>query len=220
MVQTIVLHTTCSSSSSRGAAAVVAKLSNAAHCSGAATEQPAAENGAADTAASCSSCSRFQQQQQWEIKSSSAAEQLLWAACSGRSSPQQQRKVCTNKVCNVIKKYRPSWPQKKSLKKEFKKKNKYSKKGKGEGGGSSSLKLNLTDPCRTRGMLGRRAGSTVPVYAQVQCREHKTGQQKVPFYCEDKIHCRSGYSLSMPLPLTLQVFISNVEGSMYKHHFP
>ena len=29
------------------------------------------------------------------------------------------------------------------------------------------------------GMLGWRAGSTVSVYAQVQCREPKTGQQKV-----------------------------------------
>ena len=30
-------------------------------------------------------------------------------------------------------------------------------------------------------MLGRQAGSTVSVYAQVQCREPKTGQQKVQF---------------------------------------
>ena len=64
------------------------------------------------------------------------------------------------------------------------------------GGGSSSFELNLTDPCRTWGMLGWRAGSTVSVYAQVQCREPKTGQQKVQFYFEDEIYCRSGYSLS------------------------
>ena len=31
----------------------------------------------------------------------------------------------------------------------------------------------------------------------VQCREPKTGQQKVQLYCKDEIHCRSGYSLSM-----------------------
>ena len=31
----------------------------------------------------------------------------------------------------------------------------------------------------------------------VQCREPKTRQQKVQFYYEDEIHCRSGYSLSM-----------------------
>ena len=33
---------------------------------------------------------------------------------------------------------------------------KYSMKGKGEEGGSSSLKLKLTDPCRTYKMLGRQ----------------------------------------------------------------
>ena len=31
----------------------------------------------------------------------------------------------------------------------------------------------------------------------VQCREQKTGQHKVQFYCEDEIHRQSGYSLSM-----------------------
>ena len=36
-----------------------------------------------------------------------------------------------------------------------------------------------------KGMLGRQAGSPIAVYAQVQCREPKTGQQKVHFYCED-----------------------------------
>ena len=35
-------------------------------------------------------------------------------------------------------------------------------------------------------MLGRRAGSTVSVYAQVQCREPKTGQQKVQFNVKTK----------------------------------
>ena len=35
--------------------------------------------------------------------------------------------------------------------------------GKRGGGSSSSFELNLTDPCRTWGMLGRRAGSTVSV---------------------------------------------------------
>ena len=69
--------------------------------------------------------------------------------------------------------------------------------GKRGGTGSSSLKLNLIYPCRAWGMLGRQAGATVSVYARVQCREPKTGQQKVQFYCEDEIHCRSGYSLSM-----------------------
>ena len=48
-------------------------------------------------------------------------------------------------------------------------------------------------------MLGRRAGSTVSVYEQIQCREPKSGQQNVQFYCEDEIDCRSGYSLSMPI---------------------
>ena len=36
-------------------------------------------------------------------------------------------------------------------------------------------------------MLGQRAGSTVLVYAQVQGREPKAGQQKVQYYCEDEI---------------------------------
>ena len=44
-------------------------------------------------------------------------------------------------------------------------------------------------------MLGRRAGSPFAVYVivQVQCREPKTGQEKVHFYCEDD----SSYYLSM-----------------------
>ena len=33
------------------------------------------------------------------------------------AAPSSREKVCTNKVCNVIKKYRPSWPQKNLLKK-------------------------------------------------------------------------------------------------------
>ena len=61
-----------------------------------------------------------------------------------------------------------------------------------EGGVTSSLKLNLTDPCRIVpcwyhcwGMPGQRDGSPFAVYAQMQCREPKTGQEKVQFYCED-----------------------------------
>ena len=34
-------------------------------------------------------------------------------------------------------------------------------------------------------MPGRRAGSPIAVYVQVQCREPKTGQEKVQFYCKD-----------------------------------
>ena len=53
------------------------------------------------------------------------------------------------------------------------------------GGHASSLKLNLTDPWRTVpcqyhgwGMPGRWAVSSIAVYARVQCREPKTGQEK------------------------------------------
>ena len=42
-------------------------------------------------------------------------------------------------------------------------------------------------------MPGRMAGSPIAVYAQVQCREPKTGQQKVQLQCEDNYHCQSGY---------------------------
>ena len=42
-------------------------------------------------------------------------------------------------------------------------------------------------------MPGGRAGSPIAVYAQVQCREPKTGQPKVQLYCEDDSHCQSGY---------------------------
>ena len=70
-------------------------------------------------------------------------------------------------------------------------------------GDSSSLKLNLSDPCRTVpcqyhgwGMPGQRAGSPIAVYA-VQCQEPKTGQEKVQLYCEDDILFLSSYYLSM-----------------------
>ena len=75
---------------------------------------------------------------------------------------------------------------------------------KGVGGDATSVKLNLTDPCcilpcqyHGCGMQGRRAGSPIAVYARVQCREPKTGQQKVQFYCEDDILFLSSYYLSM-----------------------
>ena len=59
-----------------------------------------------------------------------------------------------------------------------------------EGADASSVKLNLTFHYSTEtgryrggGMPDRRVGSPVTVYAQVrvQCREPKTGQQKVQF---------------------------------------
>ena len=46
-------------------------------------------------------------------------------------------------------------------------------------------------------MPGRRAGSPIAVYSQVQCREPKTGQEKVQFYCEDDSLFLSSYYLSM-----------------------
>ena len=46
-------------------------------------------------------------------------------------------------------------------------------------------------------MPGRWAGSPVTVYAQEQCREPKTGQEKVQFYCEDDSLFLSSYYLSM-----------------------
>ena len=74
----------------------------------------------------------------------------------------------------------------------------------GEEGVASPLKLNLTDPCRTVrcqyhgwGMPGCRAGSPFAVYAWVQCREPKTGQKKVQFYCKDDWLWPSCYYLSM-----------------------
>ena len=75
-----------------------------------------------------------------------------------------------------------------------------------KGGVTSSLKLNLTDPCRIVscryhcwGMPGRQAGSPFAVNTQVQCREPKTGPEKVQFYCEDDWLFLSSYYLSMPL---------------------
>ena len=41
------------------------------------------------------------------------------------------------------------------------------------------------------GMAGRRAGSSVAVYAQVQCQEPKIGQQKVQISSEDETLCPS-----------------------------
>ena len=42
------------------------------------------------------------------------------------------------------------------------------------------------------------AGSPIAVYAWVQCREPKTGQKKVQFYCKDDWLWPSCYYLSMP----------------------
>ena len=74
-----------------------------------------------------------------------------------------------------------------------------SKGEKGRGWYLFHVKLNLADPCRTIpcqyhlwGMLGRQAGSTVSVYAQVQCREPKTGQQKVQFSRKTKSFVNMG----------------------------
>ena len=52
-------------------------------------------------------------------------------------------------------------------------------------------------PCQYHGwwMPGRRAGSTFAVYARVQCREPKTGQEKAQFYCEDDSLFLSSYYL-------------------------
>ena len=54
-----------------------------------------------------------------------------------------------------------------------------------EGGNTSSLNLNLTDPCRpvlcqyhSWGMPGRRAGSSIAVYTPVQCRDPKQGRKR------------------------------------------
>ena len=53
-------------------------------------------------------------------------------------------------------------------------------------------------PCQYHcwGMPGRQAGSPIAVYARVQCREPKTGQKKVQFYCEDDWLWPSCYYLS------------------------
>ena len=50
------------------------------------------------------------------------------------------------------------------------------------------------------GMPGWRAGSPVSVYVRVHCREPKTGQQMVQFYCEDDWLWPSCYCLSMRNP--------------------
>ena len=62
----------------------------------------------------------------------------------------------------------------------------------------------VTDPCRIVpcqyhgwGMPGRRARSPIAFYARVQCREPKTGLERVQFYCEDDILFLSFYYLSM-----------------------
>ena len=52
-------------------------------------------------------------------------------------------------------------------------------------------------------MPGQWAGPPIAVYAQVHCREPKTGQQKVELYCEDDLPCQSGYNLSMSLDNTI-----------------
>ena len=55
------------------------------------------------------------------------------------------------------------------------------------------VKLNLIDPCRTIRAsttvegCHQMAGSPIAVYGQVQCREAKTGQEKVPLYCKDDL---------------------------------
>ena len=69
----------------------------------------------------------------------------------------------------------------------------------------SSIKLNLIDlccivPCQYHGvwMPGRRGlGHLLQDMREYNAAEPKTGPQKVQFYCKDKIHCRSGYNLSM-----------------------
>ena len=52
----------------------------------------------------------------------------------------------------------------------------------------------------------RRAGSPIAVYAGVQCREPKTGQEKVQFYCKDDSHFLSSYYLSMGQGLSANIF--------------
>ena len=46
-------------------------------------------------------------------------------------------------------------------------------------------------------MPGRQAGSTIAVYARVQCQEPKKGQEKVYFSSEDDLLFISSYYLSM-----------------------
>ena len=63
----------------------------------------------------------------------------------------------------------------------------------------------LNHPCQYDGwgMPGRRAVSPVSVYAWAHCREPKTGQQKVQFYCKDDFLWPSCYYLSMVSPFSL-----------------
>ena len=75
-----------------------------------------------------------------------------------------------------------------------------SREEKGGKGDASSLKLNLTDPCHTvlcqyhcLGMLGRQAGSTVLVYARVQCLRAQNRAAKGSILKEDEILCQSCY---------------------------
>ena len=46
-------------------------------------------------------------------------------------------------------------------------------------------------------MSGWQAGSPIAVYVRVQCREPKTGQEKILFYCEDDSLFLSSHYLSM-----------------------
>ena len=78
---------------------------------------------------------------------------------------------------------------------------KLQKERKRVGGNASSIKLNLTVPCRTVlcqyhgwGMPGRWAGTPFAVYVRVQCQEPKPGLQ---FYCEDDLLFLSSYYLSL-----------------------
>ena len=59
--------------------------------------------------------------------------------------------------------------------------------------------LPYTVPCQYHGwgMPGLLAGSPIAVYAEVQCPEPKTGQEKVQFNGEDNLLFLSFYYLSM-----------------------
>ena len=94
---------------------------------------------------------------------------------------------------------------------------------KGEmGGGDSSSMSNWTEltpavynPCEYDGwgMPGQRAGSPVSVYVRVHCREPKTGQQMVQFYCKDDWLLPSCYYLSMLFVLvhcTTYIFLYSI----------
>ena len=70
-------------------------------------------------------------------------------------------------------------------------------------------------------MPSRRAGSPIAVYARVQCREPKTGQEKVQFYCKDDSLFLSFYYLSMMYSYStmciVQCTIYNVPCTMYSY---